>query len=138
MFKRILLATDGSPVIEREILYAAHLARVEGAEIVVLHVYEPPTRYESYAGYEQLVAQHRMVAQAVVDEAVNELREDGATARGELRLGPAAEAIISAAQEYSADLIVMGTRGSSNLRDMLGSVSAQVLRRAHCPTLQIP
>jgi nucleotide-binding universal stress UspA family protein len=32
----------------------------------------------------------------------------------------------------------MGTRGSSNLQDILGSVSAQVLRSAHCPVLQVP
>jgi nucleotide-binding universal stress UspA family protein len=138
MFKRILLATDGSPVIEREVLYAAHLARVEPAEIIVLHVYELLTRYESYAGYDKLIEQQRVVAQALLDEAVNELREDGVQAQGELRTGSAAEAIISAAREHSVDLIVMGTRGSSNLGEILGSVSAQVLRHAHCPVLQIP
>ena len=138
MFKRILLATDGSPVIEREVLYAEHLARVEPAEIIVLHAYEPPARYELYPGYDQLLQQYHAIAQAVVDDAVNELREDGVQARGEQRIGPAAEAIISAAADYEVDLIVMGMRGSSNLREMLGSVSAQVLRHARCPVLQIP
>jgi nucleotide-binding universal stress UspA family protein len=138
MFKRILLATDGSPVIEREVLYAEHLARVEPAEIIVLHAYEPPVRYELYPGYDQLLQQYHAIAQAVVDDAVNELREDGVQARGEQRIGSAAEAIISAAADYEVDLIVMGMRGSSNLREMLGSVSAQVLRHARCPVLQIP
>jgi nucleotide-binding universal stress UspA family protein len=138
MFKRILLATDGSPVVEREVLFAEHLARVEPAEIIVLHAYEPPARYEDYAGYDQLLEQYRKVAQAVVDDTVNELREDGVQARGEQRVGPAAEAIISAAADYDIDLIVMGMRGSSNLREILGSVSSQVLRYARCPVLQIP
>lgn len=138
MFKHILLATDGSPVVEREVLYAGHLARLEGADIIVLHAYEPLERYASYAGYEALVDQQRAVAQALVDEVVEQLREDGVEARGELRTGAAAEAIIAAAADYSIDLIIMGTRGSSNLRDMLGSVSTQVLRSAHCPVLQIP
>jgi nucleotide-binding universal stress UspA family protein len=138
MFKRILLATDGSPVVEREVLYAGHIARVESAEILVLHAYEPPERYASYTGYEALVDQHRVVAQALVDEVVQQLREDGVQARGELRTGPAAEAIIAAAGDHNIDLIIMGTRGSSNLRDMLGSVSTHVLRYAHCPVLEVP
>jgi nucleotide-binding universal stress UspA family protein len=138
MFKRILLATDGSPVVEREVLYAEHLARVEPAEIIVLHAYEPPDRYADYPGYAQLLEQYDAVARALVEDTVNELREDGVPARGEQRIGPAAEAIISAAEEHDIDLIVMGMRGSSNLRDIIGSVSTQVLRFARCPVLQIP
>ena len=138
MFKRILLATDGSPVVEREVLFAEHLARVEPAEIIVLHAYEPPARYAGYAGYEQLLEQYHAVARALVEDTVNELREDGVPARGEQRIGPAAEVIISAVDELNIDLIVMGMRGSSNLREIIGSVSTQVLRYARCPVLQIP
>jgi nucleotide-binding universal stress UspA family protein len=138
MFKRILLATDGSPVVERQILYAEHLARVEPAEIIVLHAYAPPEHYANYAGYEQLLEQYRVVAQAVVDEAVNELQDDGVAARGEVRLGPAAEAILDAVADDNIDLVVLGRRGGGGLQAILGSVSAQVLRHAHCPVLQIP
>ncbi len=138
MFKRIMLATDGSPIVEREVLYAGHLARVEDAEIVVLHAFELPNRYESYQGYDNLAEVYRGVAQALVDEIVQQLREDGVAACGELRSGPAAEAIIQAALDHDISLIIMGTRGSSNLSDMLGSVSAQVLRSSRCPVLQVP
>lgn len=139
MFKRILLATDGSPAIERGVLYAGHLARIEQAEeLIVLHVYEPPVRYTGYAGYDELVDQYRAVASALVDEAVQQLFQDGVTARGELRTGSPAEAIIAAAVEYSVDVIIMGTRGSGNLEEILGSVSLHVLRRSRCPVLQIP
>lgn len=138
MFKRILLATDGSPVVEREVLFAGHLARLEQAAIVVLHAYEPPPRYEGYDGFEQLLEQYRIVAQAVIDDAVSQLHKDGVDARGELRQGPAAEMIITAASEHDVQLIVMGTRGNSNLSDILGSVSTQVLRYSRCPVLQIP
>jgi nucleotide-binding universal stress UspA family protein len=138
MFKRILVAVDGSPVVEREIVYAEHLARVEQAELIVLHAYAPPAQYATYPSYDKLLEQYGVIARMIVDEAVNELREDGVAASGEVRGGPAAEAIIAAAADHDVDLIVMGTRGSGNLRDMLGSVSAQVLRSAHCPVLQIP
>lgn len=138
MFKRILLATDGSPVVERSVLYTGHLARLEQAEVLVLHAYELPERYEGYAGYEALAEQYQAVAQALLNDAVQQLQEDGVQARGELRTGSAAEAIIDAAHEYEIDLIVMGTRGSSKLKDILGSVSMQVLRSTHCPVLEIP
>jgi nucleotide-binding universal stress UspA family protein len=137
MFKRILLATDGSPVVERQILYAEHLARVEPAEIIVLHAYAPPECYANYAGYEQLLEQYRVVAQAVVDETVNQLRDDGVTARGELRLGPAAEAILGAVADDDIDLVVLGRRGGG-LQELLGGVSAHVIRHVRCPVLQMP
>lgn len=138
MFKKILLATDGSPSIERGVLYAGHIARVEGAEIVVIHVYEAPERYANFAGYNELLEHYRKVAQSLVDEIVQQLRDDGAQVRGELAMGVPAEAIIQTANEHDIDIIIMGTRGSSNLKDILGSVSMQVLRRARCPVLQIP
>jgi nucleotide-binding universal stress UspA family protein len=138
MFKRILLATDGSPVVEREVLYAGHIARVDKAEVIVLHIYELPERYATYSGYDDLAEQYRTVSHALIDEAVQQLRTDGVEARGELLLGSPSEAIINAALEYDVDLIIMGTRGSSNLKEILGSVSTQVLRHARCPVLQIP
>lgn len=107
MFKRILLATDGSPVIERMILYAAHLARKEEAEIIVLHAYELPERYTTYTGYEALCEQYRAVAQSLLDEVIQQLREDGVAVEGELRAGAAADTIIAAARDNHVDLIVM-------------------------------
>ena len=54
----------------------------------------PPAHYATYAGYDQLLEHYHAVAQAIVDDAVSELREDGVQARAELRRRPAAEAII--------------------------------------------
>jgi nucleotide-binding universal stress UspA family protein len=139
VFKRILLATDGSPAIERGVLFAGHMARLEEAEeVIVLHIYEPPERYAGYAGYGELVEQYRAVAQALVHDVAQQLQKDGVQARGELRVGAPGDAIIAAASDYDIDIIIMGTRGSSNLKEILGSVSMQVLRRARCPVLQVP
>jgi nucleotide-binding universal stress UspA family protein len=137
MFKRILLATDGSPVVERQILYAEHLARIEQAELIVLHAFEPPARYAGYEGYEQLLERYHAVAQAVIEEVVAELREDGVAAQSEVRQAPPADAIIAVAAEQNIDLIILGTRSGAGPA-AIGGVSAQVLRHAHCPVLQIP
>jgi nucleotide-binding universal stress UspA family protein len=137
MFHRILVATDGSPVSERMVLYVEHLARVESAAIIVLHAYEPPIGYSGYTGYDQLLASYRAVAQAIVDDMSNALQEYGISVAAELRIGPAAETILAAAVDLDADLIVIGTPGNTNVREFLGGVSAQVLRHAHCPVLQV-
>ena len=137
MFKRILVATDGSPVSERLVLFVEHLARVESAAIIVLHAYEPPVGYTGYSGYDHLVASYRAVAQAIIDDMRNALQEYGISAAAELRLGSAAEAILATAVDLDADLIVIGTPGKNNVREFLGGVSAQVLRHAHCPVLQV-
>ncbi len=138
MFKRVLLTTDGSPVVERQILYAEHLARVEPAELLVFHAYMPPLQYAGLPGYEELLQHYQAVAQALADDAVEALREAGVEASAEVRAAPAGDAIIEAAREFDADLILMGMRSGYNVQAMLGSVSAYVLRHAHCPVLQIP
>ena len=138
MFKRILFATDGSPVVERMLTYAVHLARVEPAIVIVLHVYAPPENYEQLPGYDQLLKQYRAVAQAVVDDAMRALQVDSVQVQGELRTGDAAEAIIAAATAHDVDLILLGTRGSSNIAAMLGSVSNKVLQSVNCPALIVP
>src|SRR5262245_58148990 len=102
MFKRILVATDGSPVSERLVLYVEHLARVENAEIIVLHAYDPPAAYTDYTGYDQLLASYRAVAQAIVDDMRNALQEYGISVTTELRVGPAADAILAAAVDLGA------------------------------------
>ena len=45
MFSRILFAHDGGMSAERALVYLEHVARVEEAEVIVLHVYELPDRY---------------------------------------------------------------------------------------------
>lgn len=138
MFHRVLITTDGTAVVERVILYAEHMARVEPAELLVLHAYEPPARYAGVPGYAELEAQFGAVAQAIVDEAVATLRDDGFAALGLVRAGAPGEEIVDAAREHNVDLIVMGMRSGNNLQAILGSVSAYVLRHAPCPVLQIP
>jgi len=53
--------------------------------------------------------------------------------------GDTVEQIVSAAQDYSVDLIVMGTEGAKGVLGALrGSVTEQVLRQAPCPVLAVP
>jgi nucleotide-binding universal stress UspA family protein len=143
MFAKILFAHDGGMAAERVLVYLEHVARTEQAEVIVLHVYELPERYIATDGYEELRDQYSAVAQEVVDDVVAYLKEQGITAQGIAIAGdPAAGSapvILETANRQEVSLIVMGTRGPSNMAElMLGNVTTEVLRYARCPVLVVP
>jgi nucleotide-binding universal stress UspA family protein len=139
MFRKIILAHDGSAAGERALLYVEHLAHREEAEVIVVHVYDVPARYLSTEVYGELHASFDRASWAVVDDAVQELRKADVAARGEVREGAVAPGILEAAEAESASLIVLGTRGPSSVAELLlGSTSTEVLRYARCPVLAVP
>jgi nucleotide-binding universal stress UspA family protein len=124
---------------ERALVYLEHIARIENAEVTVLHVYQVPERYAATDGYEALRAQYEAVAQEIVDDAVDLLRERDVTVQGLVVAGGTAQVILETAMREKITMIVMGTRGPSNIADvMLGDVSLEVLRHSHCPVLVVP
>lgn len=139
MFTRILFAHDGGMLAERALVYLEHVARVEKAEVIVLHAYKPPERYSATDGFDALRAQYESVAQEIVDDAVAYLQEREVIARGLALSGDTARTILETAVQEDASLIVIGSRGPSSMADLvLGSVSLEVLRHAHCPVLVVP
>ena len=139
MFTRILFAHDGGMLAERVLVYLEHVARVEEAEVLVLHVYDLPERYSAADGYEMLRAQYEAVASEIVDDAVAYLQERDVNARGFAVLGDSARVILETAAQEDVSLIVIGSRSPSSMAEfMLGSVSQEVLRHASCPVLVVP
>jgi nucleotide-binding universal stress UspA family protein len=139
VFNRILFAHDGSMLAERALVYLEHVARVEKAEVVVLHAYDLPEQYSATDGFEALRAQYESVAQEIVDDVVAYLQERGIAARGRAQSGDSARVILETAAQEDISLIVIGSRGPSSMADLvLGSVSLEVLHHAHCPVLVVP
>jgi len=139
VFPRILFAHDGGMLAERALVYLEHVARVEKAEVIVLHVYEIPDQYASSEGYDALCAQYSAVANEVVEDAVTYLHERKVSARGMAMMGDSAPVILQVAAQENASIIVIGSRGPSSMAElMLGSVSIEVLRHASCPVLVVP
>jgi nucleotide-binding universal stress UspA family protein len=124
---------------ERAIVYLEHVARVERAEVIVLHAYALPEHYSATEGYEALRAQYEAVAQEIVDDVVDLLQERELEVRGIAAPGNAATVILRTAEQEDVSLIVIGSRGPSSIAEvMVGSVSLEVLRHAHCPVLVVP
>jgi nucleotide-binding universal stress UspA family protein len=139
VFSRILFAHDGGMLAERALVYLEHVAQVEQAEVIVLHVYQIPERYTTVDGYEELRAQYETIGKEIVDDAVGQLQERDIDARGLVLPGDSARVILETAAREEVSLIVMGTRGPSNMAELVvGSVSVEVLRHASCPVLVVP
>jgi nucleotide-binding universal stress UspA family protein len=139
MLRKIVFANEGSPAGDRALLYVEHLARLENAEVIVVHAFEVPGRYAATEAYEDLRTSFEKAAWAIVDDAVQELEKGDVRVRGKVREGPPAQMILQVADEESASLIILGTRGPSSAAELLlGSVSTEVLRRARCPVMAVP
>src|SRR5215472_1340332 len=143
MSKNILLAVDAaSHDPARHVRAAADmtrdLSRDSGDHVVVLHVHEFATgrfgRVRVDCGDGE--------GEAVVSKIVADLQAAGVSAEGEIRetnLGHIARAILHAAQDYDARLIVLGSSSRTDLpRLLLGSVASRLLHMAARPVLIVP
>ena len=143
MSKNILLAVDAaSHDPARHVRAAADmtrdLSRDSGDHVIVLHVHEFATgRFGRI-----LVDCGDGEGEAVVSKIVADLQAAGISAEGEIRetkLGHIASAIVHAAQDHDARLVVLGSSSRTDLpRLLLGSVASRLLHIATRPVLIVP
>jgi nucleotide-binding universal stress UspA family protein len=141
MFHRIVVGTDGSPTADRAVDAAGELARLCGAQVLVVSAYRS-VRAPAMAGVGAsggalvpawLGDDERVAAEEVVRRAGQRLEEAGVTVHSIARLGEPADALLGVAEEMNADLLVVGNRGISGVRRyLLGSVADRVAHHAPC------
>lgn len=138
MFETIVLATDGSDHAERALGYARDLALRDGAEVIVVHAFEPIPGYLGVETKSEVAARHVSAGREIADRAREQLMDAGVDVEAEVLQGPPAEAILRVAEGRGADLIVMGTRGRGSLTSLLlGSVSHHVLAHSKVPVMVV-
>lgn len=167
MFKKILVATDGSDMGARAVSLASDLSRAYGARLILMHVLnleEKDPDWINFAGAEIIdpsglevqdavntakqgiledVKSRRRVAQEVaaglLNTAKTQARVEGVTDVDTIvEIGKPAECILKAARREHADAIVMGSHGYSDLKGLfMGSVSHKVAHEAGCPCIAI-
>ena len=133
--KRILVAYDGSASSAKAFSLAMELRDKYDAELMVLAVARPPefgTEVETEAVVENSKKHCHDILRplhAVVDSAK-------VPTRFEVAIGHPGEQIVRHAEDWKAELIVVGHRGRSLLdRLLLGSVAGHVIRHAACAVL---
>jgi len=136
MFKKIIVAYDGSSTSRAALDRAKVLAERFDSTIWLVHVFPYTSDLLGYDEYKRLIARREGEGQQILDEAHQQLDGENLDIRDELLEAPEAEAILAVAETREADLIVMGTRGYSALQGLLlGSVSQKVIQHAECPVM---
>jgi nucleotide-binding universal stress UspA family protein len=138
--RRILFATDfsaGSAVAED---YAGHFARSYGAELLLLHVSEPyPTLSADAVAESSLLEPVRQRVVSTLEESAARYERAGIRASARHRVGVPSEEILRLAADEEADVIAIGTRGRTELKDLLlGSTAERVIKGAPCPVITVP
>jgi nucleotide-binding universal stress UspA family protein len=136
---RIQLAIDDSKFSEAAIETVIEQARPHGTEVRVLHVLELPSLLVSreMGGYDPALEtaweSERQQARAVVAKAAELFRARGLKVAAAVEDGDQKSKILDVAEEWHADLIVLGSHGRKGLnRFLMGSISDAVARHARC------
>ena len=131
--RKILLGYDGSQSAERAVDLAASLAHKYNAAIIVVHAY-PRLPRMTQPSQDDVREIHE--ARDSVEALVKRLAEDRLDVTPDVLEGPAAEAILNAAEAHDVDLIIVGRRGLGKFSGLLlGSTSDRVLQYATLPVL---
>ena len=150
MFRKVLIAVDGSGHSKRAVAYGAKIAAQNGAEVVLFHVMRhlgsdrvPPDLEElEHIEHVRLTEADmlRSVADAVVIEARDLAGTQGAiNVQTVIQDGDPATRILEYCKAHEVDLIVIGRRGLGGLASLLlGSVSQKVSHAAPCACLLPP
>lgn len=144
MYKRILVATDGSTLSKKAVASAIDLAAAIGAELVALYVVPryPVSYFEGGSSIPlQEVSRTEELwsdqGQAIVNAIKQDAQAQGVAAQAVIAHSDLiAEAIITAAEKHKCQLIVMASHGRKGIkRVLLGSETQQVLTHSDIPVL---
>jgi nucleotide-binding universal stress UspA family protein len=134
MFKHVLVALDESAYSQAALPTAIEVAKKFGADLFVVHVAEHDRGRAAVYSIESPAEATKLVAYAV-----KTAREAGIAAKGEVfdvAAGHVAKTIIETAGANEVDLIVMGSRGLSDVQGLLlGSVTHKVIQLAQIAVL---
>lgn len=144
MKQAIVCGIDGSPDSQAALVYATELADRLDARLVLAHVVEPAAPYATIgplSGATPPFFETMVEREAEGERLLGAVAETAGSGRAEQRVvtGIPAERLADLADDESAQLIVVGSRGHGPLRSaLLGSVSTSLIGLARCPVLVVP
>jgi nucleotide-binding universal stress UspA family protein len=145
--KKILVPTDFSKTSIIALETAFDIAKKAGADIYLLHVVEEATP-DSYLisgewqkdNWDDRLFTFKLLEKAKkqLEKLVQEPRFSAVKLVGELRLGNPFHGMNAIIAEQKVDLVVMGTRGQTNLESMvIGTNTERIVRHSRCPILTV-
>lgn len=144
LIKNILFPTDFSDVANNAMNVAVAMAKRQSAKLHILHVVVPqymsvigdvslPIAYDGWDEIEKLIKEN------LENLAVSLSNTHSIEIISHTNVGYVTESIEKKSTEIQADIIVMGTHGSSGIRDFfIGSNAYSTIKNVDCPVLTIP
>ena len=142
MYRKILLAYDGSETGQKALLESREMAEWGQADMHLVAVMPPPAAFIGGEGgvYDVgLEEEERREFQSILDDGLRRLSEAGRKASGELLVGEAVVEIAGYAGRIGADLIVVGHRHLDSFakRWWRGSTAKGLIEQAPCNVLVV-
>ncbi|HTH79326.1 MAG TPA: universal stress protein [Ramlibacter sp.] len=142
MYKRILLAYDGSDAGQRALLDTKEIAQWSNSELYLIAVMPSAMSFVGLEGgvYDiELEEREKKKHQAVLEDGVNRLAEIGTSAKGEVVVGEAIDEITKYARKVDANLVIVGHKhlDSWAARWWRGSISGALIEHAPCSVLVV-
>lgn len=149
MFTSIVVGTDGSARAAKAVEEAAELARISGATLHLVRAYKGAEQsLVSAMGAGSMVAAPTELGdvskdevssmQAALDEEAQPIRDRGITVEVHTKAGSPVPVLLDVATSVGADVIVIGNRGMTGAKRILGSVPNTLSHHAECAVLIVP
>lgn len=140
--KKILVPIDFSKQALRAIKAAAKIARETGSEVYLLHMIDLPSDENDIEAHADASNPAKMLFLKKVHEKFRELKRskllEGIVIHEEVRFHKTFSGIIGYSKELNIDLIVMGSHGSTGMKEILiGSNTERVVRHSDVPVLVV-
>jgi nucleotide-binding universal stress UspA family protein len=152
LFENILVPVDGSDHSLRALEAAIQVGKRFKGKLTLIHVYQvsvrpvvipepttltpPPVTVITSAEVSKVAEAAREAAMKILKDGEEKAKAAGLDVEIMLKEGNASQEILKAVKEGNFDLVAMGARGISKLKEILvGSVSDDVIRNASCPVL---
>lgn len=136
--KRILVAIDGSSFSDKVTDKAIEFAKLLQAEVIFVYCHKKYPKLLGQPYRDQFISAIKDETEEIVRKYLDLLDKADIPYIERLLEGPAGAVIPEVAEDESCELIVMGSRGLSNLQGLIiGSVTHRVLHTAKCPVLVV-
>jgi nucleotide-binding universal stress UspA family protein len=139
MFDRIVVGTDGSETATEAVRTAVELAKLSKAKLEIVSAYEPVPQSrlrdegEGISGDIAYAVNPREDVELVLGNAAAVAKKEKVEVVTHPREGDPADAILDVAEEFGADLVLVGNKGMTGAkRFLLGSVPNKISHHAPC------